>query len=63
MKMLRWMTGKQVAERESESIRKAFDLDSIKSALRKCRLRCNQVYRSENSSVIKECDYYDLHGY
>ena len=58
MRMLRWMTGrKEVTERKTESIRKTFGLDPIKSALRKCRLRwLGHVYRREETNVIKTCE-------
>ena len=41
----------------TESIRKTFGLDPIKSALRKCRLRwLGHVYRREETNVIKTCE-------
>jgi exonuclease III len=58
MRMLRWMTGrKEALTRGSESIRKTFGLDTIESALRKCRLRwLGHVYRRESTSVIQACE-------
>jgi exonuclease III len=58
MRMLRWMSGrKEVTERKTESIRKTFGLDTIHSALRKCRLRwMGHVYRREDTNTIKACE-------
>jgi len=64
MRMLRWMTGRREAEeRKTESIRKTFGLDSIKSALRQCRMRwLGHIYRREDTNVIKTCERVEVNG-